>query len=117
MTAGLRRCAWCRHPIASSDGPGRPKKFCSQKCRQWDWVSRQRATELALSENELVVTRTELDELKDLVFVLQCAVQDVRNDLGSSRHTKESLRELLDWLLEAAEPVTSASFGSPSIRP
>lgn len=113
MTAGLRRCAWCRQPIARSDGPGRPKKFCSQKCRQWDWVSRQRAAELELSENELVVARTELDELKDLVYVLQCAVQDVRTDIASGRQTQQSLRELLDWLLDAAEPVTTASLGRP----
>lgn len=99
--------------MTRSDGPGRPKKFCSQKCRQWDWVSRQRAAELELSENELVVARTELDELKDLVFVLQCAVQDVRNDLTTSRHTQQSLRELLEWLLDAAEPVTTASLGQP----
>ena len=66
------RCGWCRHPLAPASGPGRPKKFCSQKCRQWDWVSRQRAAELELSENELVVARGELDNLKDLIFVLQC---------------------------------------------
>lgn len=115
-SAGLRRCAWCRLPIGATDGPGRPRKFCSQKCRQWDWVSRQRAAELELSENELVVARTELDDLKDLVFVLQCAVNDVRNDLQSSRHTKESLQDLLNWLLEAAEPVAQASFGHPVVR-
>jgi endogenous inhibitor of DNA gyrase (YacG/DUF329 family) len=114
VTAGMRRCSWCRHPIARSDGPGRPKKFCSQKCRQWDWVSRQRAAELELSENELVIARSELDELKDLVFVLQCAVQDVQGDLASGRHTLQSLRELLEWLLEAAEPVTAASLGRPA---
>ncbi|MFM8553938.1 MAG: hypothetical protein ACKOBO_04910 [Acidimicrobiales bacterium] len=113
VTAGLRRCTWCRQPIARSDGPGRPKKFCSQKCRQWDWVSRQRAAELELSENELVVARTELDELKDLVFVLQCAVHDVRTDIAGGRHTQQSLRELLEWLLDAAEPVTTASLGRP----
>lgn len=116
-TAGLRRCAWCRFPIAASDGPGRPRKYCSQKCRQWDWVSRQRASELELSENELVVTRQELDDLKDLIFVLQCAVNDVRHDLASTRHTKDTMRELVDWLLEAAEPVTAASFGNPVVRP
>lgn len=110
------RCGWCRHPLAPATGPGRPKKFCSQKCRQWDWVSRQRATELELSENELVVARGELDNLKDLIFVLQCAVNDVTADLVSGRHTKESLRELTEWLLEAAEPVTTASFGGPVIR-
>jgi hypothetical protein len=79
-------------------------------------VSRQRAAELELSETELVVAREELDNLKDLIFVLQCAVNDVQADLTSSRHTKESLRELTEWLLEAAEPVTTASFGSPAIR-
>lgn len=63
-----------------------------------------------------MVARDELDHLKDLIFVLQCAVNDVTSDLVSSRHTKESLRELVQWLLEAAEPVTSASFGSPVVR-
>ena len=111
------RCAWCRHPFPESTGPGRPKKFCSQKCRQWDWVSRQRASELELSENELVVARAELDNLKDLIFVLQCAVNDVRHDLESPRQSKDSLTEMVAWLLDAAEPVTTASFGSPAIRP
>ena len=114
---GMRRCGWCRYPIPSTDGPGRPKKFCSQRCRQWDWVSRQRATELSLSENELVVARQELDDLKDQLFVLQCAVNDVRHDLQSSRHTKESLHDLLIWLLEAAEPLANATFTGPVGRP
>lgn len=79
-------------------------------------MSRQRAAELALSETELVVARAELDNLKDLIFVLQCAVSDVKSDLASSRHTQASLRELAEWLLEAAEPVTTASFGNPVLR-
>ena len=61
-----RRCRWCRHVLPESQGPGRRKEFCSQKCRQWDWVARQRAQDLALSENELVMTRDELDTLLDL---------------------------------------------------
>ena len=97
-------------------GPGRPKEFCSQRCRQWDWVSRQRATELALSENELVMTRDELDKLKDQIYVLHCALQDVRTDLASPRQTKETLQEMLGWLMDAAEPIASASL-TPAIRP
>jgi len=103
------RCRWCRHVIAPAAGRGRPREFCSQRCRQWDWVARQRAADLQLSEGELVVTRDQLDALKDAVFVLECAVNDVRQDLTSGRHTKDSLTELLNWLLESADPVIGAS--------
>ena len=111
-----RRCRWCRHVLIEKDGPGRRKEFCSQKCRQWDWVSRQRAQDLQLSENELVMTRDELDSLKDQIYVLHCALIDARKDLEHPRHTKESLRDILRWLMEAAEPVAAASL-NPSLRP
>jgi len=110
-----KRCRWCRHVLAASTGPGRPKEFCSQRCRQWDWVSRQRASELALSENELVMTRDELDALKDQMYVLHCALNDVQTDLASPRQTKESLLEMLGWLIQAAEPIAAASL-TPAIR-
>jgi len=110
-----KRCRWCRHVLAASTGPGRPKEFCSQRCRNWDWVSRQRASELALSENELVMTRDELDALKDQMYVLHCALNDVQTDLASPRQTKESLLEMLGWLIQAAEPIAAASL-TPAIR-
>jgi len=109
-----RRCRWCRHVLADSEGPGRKKEFCSQRCRQWDWVARQRASELELSDNELIVTRDELDELKDQIYVLHCAVVDAKTDLLSTSHTKSSLQEMVNWLIEAAEPVTQASL-NPSV--
>lgn len=111
-----RRCRWCRHVLVAQDGPGRRREFCSQKCRQWDWVSRQRAQDLQLSENELVMTRDELDQLKDQIYVLHCALIDARLDLEHPRHTKESLRDILDWLMDAAGPVAAASL-TPSLRP
>lgn len=111
-----RRCRWCRHVLPNASGPGRKKEFCSQKCRQWDWVARQRANELALSENELVITRDELDTLKDQIYVLHCAVIDAQQDLLAGRHTKDSLLEMVQWLIDAAEPVAAASL-NPSLRP
>lgn len=111
-----RRCRWCRHNLPDRTGPGRPAEFCSQRCRQWDWVSRQRSAELALSENELVVTRDELDALKDQIYVLHCALVDARADLSKGRQTAQSLREILDWVIEAAEPVAATSL-APSLRP
>ena len=88
-------------------GRGRPREFCSQRCRQWEWVSRQRAGELALSEGELVVARAALDELHDDLYALACAVDDTERDLDAAGSAPESaeLRRMLDWLLAAARPL------------
>jgi hypothetical protein len=86
---------------------GRPRVFCSQACRQWDWVGRQRARELQLNEDELIVTKAELDQLHDELYVLACAVDDVERDLaaaGKSPQAKE-IAEMLQWLLDAARPI------------
>jgi endogenous inhibitor of DNA gyrase (YacG/DUF329 family) len=101
-----RRCRWCRSVLAAREGPGRPREFCSQRCRQWDWVSRQRARELALSDGELVMARSELDALHDELYVLQCAVVDTHRDLQHELSGREAL-EALRWLLEAAEPLAA----------
>lgn len=99
-----RRCRWCRFPLDVREGPGRPREFCSQRCRQWDWVSRQRARELALSDGELVMARSELDSLHDDLYVLECAVADTRRDLEHEM-TKAELLTALRWLLDAAAPL------------
>jgi hypothetical protein len=100
------RCQWCRSPISQRSGAGRPRRFCSQSCRQWDWVARQRATELALSEDELVIARKELDALRDQVYVLRCAIADVEADLDPSVDpTTRDFKAALKWLLQAAKPL------------
>ena len=102
----LSRCQWCRSPISQRSGAGRPRRFCSQSCRQWDWVARQRANELALSEDELVIARKELDALRDQVYVLRCAIADVEADLDPSVDpTTRDFKAALKWLLQAAKPL------------
>jgi hypothetical protein len=115
LPAGERRCRWCRRVIPTVATRGRPREFCSQRCRQWDWVSRQRARELALSEGELVVARTELDALHDDLYVLACAVDDADRDLAAAggRATARELREILDWLLDAARPLRDRELTAP----
>lgn len=116
--SGERRCRWCRRALPPRAGRGRPKEFCSQRCRQWDWVGRQRAAELAISDGELVVARRELDTLHDQLYVLACAVDDTERDLadaGSGASASE-LREMLVWLLDAAKPLREAQISAPSGR-
>lgn len=97
-------------PLAERTGPGRPRTFCSQRCRQWDWVARQRAAELTLGEDQLVMARRELDDVHDEIYVLQCAVADTRRDLEHPMGLAEAL-EALRWLLDAAEPLAGRRLG------
>ena len=100
------RCQWCRSPISQRSGAGRPRRFCCQSCRQWDWVARQRASELSLSEDELVIARKELDALRDQVYVLRCAIADVEADLDPAVDpTTRDFKAALKWLLQAAKPL------------
>lgn len=116
----MRRCRWCRRVLPAPAGRGRPREFCSQACRQWDWVGRQRARELALRDDELVIATAELDELHDELYVLACAVDDARRDLDAAgaRATAKELREILDWVLAAAMPLRDRELGpAPPQRP
>ena len=109
-------CRWCRRALPERTGPGRPREFCSGRCRQWDWVARHRAVELELNENELVVARSELDALHDELYVLACAVDDVERDLagpdGACDPSPRELADALTWLLEAARPLRNREIGA-----
>lgn len=98
------RCAWCGRSLPEAANTGRPRRYCRQACRQREYEARLRSAEAGLSEAELVVTRHELDELYDLLYVLECAVEDVDRDLARSR-TRQDLADAVEWLLQAARPL------------
>jgi hypothetical protein len=71
------------------------------------YESRQRAAEVGLSEHELVVTRRQLDELTDGLALLAGTIHDARR-IASDVETLEESTELLQLVIEAAEPVLGA---------
>ncbi len=109
------RCTWCRR-VLPEQRIGRPRRFCSQACRQWHWVGRQRARELQLSDDELVVARSELDQLHDELYVLACAVTDAERDLRAAgpKANPRELREIVEWLLEAGRPLRDRELTPPA---
>lgn len=112
------RCRWCRRVLEQRTGPGRPREFCSQRCRQWDWVSRQRAADLALGSNEIVIDRSELDRLHDDLYMLACAVEDTERDLAERGPlSNRELQAALDWLLESARPLRDRELSAPNHPP
>ena len=56
-----------------------------------------------------MLVRSEVDALHDAVYVLSCAVRDAERDLSTvgSRPSARDLREILDWVLENARPLTT----------
>ena len=103
-----RRCGWCRRVLPVRAGPGRPQVFCRQACRQASYVAGRRRDELGLSESELIVTRQALDELRDKLYVLEAAIEDVERDLADAE-SEQDLRDALAWILAAARPLGSAT--------
>lgn len=102
-----RACRWCGRPFEVVGGAGRPRRFCTQACRQRDYISRLRARDAGLAETELVITRAELDELRDKLYVLECAVEDARRDLAAGGDPTEAL----DWVIESAVPLFATPLG------
>lgn len=102
-----QRCRWCGRRFERRGGPGRPREFCRASCRQADYLARQRRAEVGLGEAELIVTRAALDALRDRLYVLEAAVEDVERDLAGP-HDERDVREALDWLLSAARPLLDA---------
>jgi hypothetical protein len=102
----VARCAWCHRPLPSQDGPGRPRRFCRQSCRQREYEARRRAAERGLDESEIVVARARLDALHDRLYVLACAVEDVDADLARAAGA-DDFRAAAEWLLEAARPLVA----------
>jgi hypothetical protein len=95
------RCRWCGRGFEPTPGPGRPRQFCRRSCRQRDYEARRRAAERGLDEDELIVTRAELNELRDRLYVLGETVKDVEADLTDDEADDE--RRLLNVLLYAVK--------------
>ena len=63
-----------------------------------------------MAEDELVVSRSALEELQSRVYCLQAALEDIDRDLGrSSEHA--DVVDALNWLRENAEPVAAIWIG------
>ena len=62
-----------------------------------------------------MVATDELDALHDEMYVLACAVNDAERDLAAAGATPAAgeLRDIVDWLLEAARPLRDRELHPP----
>lgn len=52
-----------------------------------------------------MIARSELEALRDALYVLEAAVEDVERDIAATPEDPQELRRSLDWLLDAARPL------------
>lgn len=69
-------------------------------------MARKLADSHGLGDDDLIVSRSALDELQSRLYCLQAAIEDVDRDLATSSEP-DDLAEALAWLLENARPVAA----------
>lgn len=88
-------------------GPGRPRRFCRDGCRQQAYLARRMASSHGLGDDDVIVSREALEDLQSRIYCLQAALEDIDRDLERSREPRE-VAEALAWLRENAVPLAAA---------
>ena len=72
-----RHCGWCGLRLPDDGRVGRPRRYCSQSCRQRAYERRTAVQRGGLPEDAVVLSSAELTDLQDRLFQLRCAAEDV----------------------------------------
>lgn len=100
------RCRWCGHVLAVAVGPGRPKLYCRQSCRQRAYELRRRQLAGALRPGEVPITTDDFERLRDGVYRLTSALEDVDLDIAEVGDYEAAFRHLY----EAASDLRAFEF-------
>jgi hypothetical protein len=91
----LLRCEWCGRKFGATTGArGRPRLYCQRSCRQRSYEERRRVTELDEEAAAVRTAREERDALKDRLFLLGCALEDL--DQTDTSDYDDALAAILD---------------------
>ncbi|MFN8051216.1 MAG: hypothetical protein U0Q22_07275 [Acidimicrobiales bacterium] len=82
-------------PIRPAGSIGRTPKYCRRSCRQRAFEARSRGVDLGVSDDELVITRNELDDVNDRLFEVSVAVRDAQLQLEDGLKPAAILERLL----------------------
>ncbi|MGH3760107.1 hypothetical protein [Actinophytocola sp.] len=72
-----KHCGWCGLRLPDVGRVGRPRRYCSQSCRQRAYERRTAVQRGGLPEDAVVLSAAELTDLQDRLFQLRCAAEDV----------------------------------------
>ncbi|MBN2113944.1 MAG: hypothetical protein JW785_07455 [Acidimicrobiia bacterium] len=100
----IAHCAWCGRAFAVSGGSGRKARYCRRSHRQRAFEARCLAARMGLDSGEALVDAAALCRLRDRLYVLESALDDVEADLRG-RPAPEEYRRAFQHLYAAAAPL------------
>jgi hypothetical protein len=101
-------------PVRS--GAGRPARYCRRSHRQRAYEARREAERRGLSPNEVLLDRHTWERLRDALYRLEAAAQDVALDVGTGRATKSDYVEALAHLTGAVRDLQEVAVSPTAIR-
>ncbi len=100
-SAATRSCEWCGEGFAVGRGPGRKPKYCRPSHRQRAYEARRLAGDRGIGPDEVLIARRTWERLRDALYRLEAASEDVAMDLLQGRSTKAEYVEALGHLSAA----------------
>ena len=91
-------CDWCGERFAVDRGPGRPPKYCRPSHRQRSYEARRLADRRGLGSDEVLISRRTWEALRDALYRLETASEDVAMDLLQGKPTKAEYIQALGHL-------------------
>jgi len=114
MKTASRRCRWCGGRFAVGTGPGRPQVYCRPSHRQRAYEARRLADVHRLDADDVLMARTAFEGVRDLLYRVEAALQDVDADLADTS-SSEAYRQALWHLYQVASDVRTFSFEPKAI--
>lgn len=96
-----RQCEWCGGEFSAAAGPGRPARYCRRSHRQRAYEARQLAGERGIRPDEVLLSRRTWEALRDALYRLEAASEDVAMDLMAGRPTRAEYVDALAHLTTA----------------
>ena len=81
-------CEWCGDRFKVRTGSGRRPKYCRPSHRQRAYEARRVATARGLGADEVLISRRTWERLRDALYRLEAASEDVAMDLLQGKPTK-----------------------------
>jgi len=116
VTKSTSSCEWCGEGFPKSTGPGRPRRYCRRSHRQRHYEARLLGERRQLGVDEVLVGRRAWEQLRDALYRLQAATEDVAMDVMQGRPTKAEYVDALAHLTQAVRELQEVSVEPLAVR-